>query len=128
MAKRKSDLDAKTSNRKLNIIRQVCDKGMDVWINDCEIFLSPQNFCLNIQKKIQEKKPKTPAIAPDRALRKVLREKGREGEGFDGSRSQRRGNYEDKDEEIDDKERDWSNHPLLSPDKRIQTLINFLAI
>lgn len=73
MAKRKPDSDLKTTNIKLNTIRQICDKGIDVWINDREIFLSPHNFCLNIRTRIQEKKPKTPSIAPDKALRKVLR-------------------------------------------------------
>jgi hypothetical protein len=33
MAKRKSDADIKTTNKKLSIIRQICDKGIDTWIN-----------------------------------------------------------------------------------------------
>lgn len=33
MAKRKTDTDLKTTNKKLSIIRQICDKGIDFWIN-----------------------------------------------------------------------------------------------
>lgn len=77
MNKRKRDFETKNSNQKLQIIRQICDKGVDIWLSDTEIFLSPQNLCSNFRNRIQYSKPKTPASAPDKALRKILREKGR---------------------------------------------------
>lgn len=75
---------------------------------------------------MQRKKPSTPQDPPDRILRRFLREKGKD--DFEGDRRHNFRDSEDRNEENEDKNRDWSHSSLLSPDKRISTLIDYIAI
>ena len=72
MSKRKSDIEIKSVNKKLSIIRQICDSGMDSWVVDKQPFLSPHNYCMNIRNRTQDKKPWTPSSAPDKVLRRLV--------------------------------------------------------
>lgn len=73
MSKRKLDFEVKSTNKRTNIISQICDTGIDAWLSDRQPFLSPPNFCLNIRNRMQDKKPSTPHTPPDKALRKLLK-------------------------------------------------------
>lgn len=74
MSKRKNDVELKPNNKKLNIIRQICEKGVDLWLTERQPFLSPHNFCLNIRNRMQDKKPSTPHNPPDKELKKLLKD------------------------------------------------------
>jgi hypothetical protein len=46
---------------KLAFITQVSERGIIEELESSQIFLTPQNLCFNLNKRTQERKPRSPA-------------------------------------------------------------------
>ena len=75
LTKHRQPEESKSNSKAVNITRQMVGCGLLQDIEKMNVFLSPQYLCLNFRNRIQEKKPKTPHIQPDKAFRRSLKER-----------------------------------------------------